>query len=293
MNEIKKYKQKIEFEVMEGKRGSYYSAIKKLGLRPGETTQPSFQLPEHVESKLSSLESVELIADYFSSISQEYLPLEISALPPNVQSHLSTPTCDQIIPRLSAFDVYCKIVRAKKPRSKVPGDLPRKIVKHFAHLIAPPNAAIFNTNTSTAVYPEQWKTEHQLPVPKVYPPQSEDDLRNISKTPFMSKVYEAFIAGWLLPIIQPYLDPGQCGGLKGLSVTHYLIKLLHFVHSAWDKRQPHAVLAACVDLSKAFNRIDHSLVIQDLYDMHTPPWLLNIIISYLSNRSMILSYNGE
>ena len=109
----------------------------------------------------------------------------------------------------------------------------------------------------------------------------------------MSKVYESFIAGWLLPIIQPFLDPGQCGGLKGLSVTHYLIKLLEFVHSTWDKRQPHAVLAACVDLSKAFNRVDHSLVIQDLHDMHTPPWLLKIIISYLSNRSMILSYNGE
>ena len=58
-------------------------------------------------------------------------------------------------------------------------------------------------------------------------------------------------------------------------------------------RQPHSVLAACVDLSKAFNRIDHSLVINDLYDMHTPPWLLNILVSYLSDRSMILEYNGQ
>ena len=41
-----------------------------------------------------------------------------------------------------------------------------------------------------------------------------------------------------------------------------------------------------------FNRIDHSLVIQDLYDMHTPPWLLRILSSYLSGRSMTLSYRG-
>ena len=27
--------------------------------------------------------------------------------------------------------------------------------------------------------------------------------------------------------------------------------------------------------------------------MHTPSWLLNIIVSYLSNRSMFLTYNGE
>ena len=39
--------------------------------------------------------------------------------------------------------------------------------------------------------------------------------------------------------------------------------------------------------------MDHSLVVQDLYDMHTPPWLLRIVISYLTGRSMILTYNGE
>ena len=80
--------------------------------------------------------------------------------------------------------------------------------------------------------------------------------------------------------------------MKGFSITHYLIKLLHFIHASWDLKQPHAVIAAMIDLSKAFNRVDHSLVIQDLYDMHTPAWLLNVVISYLSERSMILSYNG-
>ena len=78
--------------------------------------------------------------------------------------------------------------------------------------------------------------------------------RNIAKTPFFSKVYESCLADWLLPIIQPFLDPGQCG-LKGLFITHYLIKLLDFTNSILDKRQPHAVLAAWIDLSKAFNRV--------------------------------------
>ena len=106
-----------------------------------------------------------------------------------------------------------------------------------------------------------------------------------------SKVYESFIGEWLLDIIQPFIDPGQCG-LKGFSTTHYLIKFLQFVHATLDMKQPHAVLAACIDLSKAFNRIDHCLVIEDLYDMKTPAWLLRIVVSYLSGRSMILSYNG-
>ena len=37
---------------------------------------------------------------------------------------------------------------------------------------------------------------------------------------------------------------------------------------------------------------EYNLVIQDLYDMHTPSWLLKIVISYLSDRSMYLSHNG-
>ena len=72
------------------------------------------------------------------------------------------------------------------------------------------------------------------------------------------------MGGWLLDIIKPYLDPDQCG-MKGLSITHYLVKLLDFIHSTLDRKRPHSVLAACVDISKAFNRVDHSLVIQDLW----------------------------
>ena len=41
-NELQKYRAKIELEVTEGKRGSTYSALKKLGLRPGESVQPGF-----------------------------------------------------------------------------------------------------------------------------------------------------------------------------------------------------------------------------------------------------------
>ena len=232
-----------------------------------------------------------MMANYFSSVSQEYAPLNVNNLPPNVQKYLGNPVLN-ISPELSHSEVWTKLVKAKKPNSVVPGDLPKKLTQRFPCELTTPVTIIFNEISRSKSYPTQWKVERQLPLPKVKQPESEDDLRNIAKTAFFSKVYESIIADWLLPIIQPFLDPGQCG-LKGLSITHYLIKLLHFTHSILDKKQPHAVLAACIDLSKAFNRVDHALLIQDLFDMHTPAWLLNIIISYLSNRTMVLTYNGE
>ena len=73
-----------------------------------------------------------------------------------------------------------------------------------------------------------------------------------------------------MPILDPYLDPGQSGGLKGSSTTHYLIKLMDFVHRTLDKRTPHAVVLATEDLSRAYNRGSHSLVIEDLFSMNYP-----------------------
>ena len=134
--------------------------------------------------------------------------------------------------------------------------------------------------------------EYQTPIPKLNPPSTADDLRNISSTSFYSKQYESFLGEWLFPFVEPFLDPGQCGGLKGSSISHYLVKLLHFIHSYLDKKEPHAVLLALVDLEKAFNRVSHRRVVEDLADMHVPGWLLSILVSYLTERSMFLKFDG-
>ena len=149
-----------------------------------------------------------------------------------------------------------------------------------------------NKITQSAKYTRQWLIEYRAAIPKVYPPVTESDLRLISCTAFLSKVYEAFLRDWLMPIISPFLDPANYGGLKGTSTSLYLINLLNFVHSNLDKPDPHAVLLAQLDLAKAFNRVSHMHVVQDLFDMHVPGWLLNILISFLTNRNMTLKFNG-
>ena len=70
------------------------------------------------------------------------------------------------------------------------------------------------------------------------------------------------------------------------------MKLLHFVLGYLDKKEPHAVLLALIDLEKAFNRVSHLLVIEVLASMHVPGWLLLILISYLSERSMFMRFKG-
>ena len=64
-----KRKLKIEAEVIEGKRGISYSALKKLGAQSNYIVNNVFTLPAHAEDDLSWL------ADYFSKISQQIEPV--------------------------------------------------------------------------------------------------------------------------------------------------------------------------------------------------------------------------
>ena len=70
----------------------------------------------------------------------------------------------------------------------------------------------------------------------------------------------------------------------------YLVKLLDFFHRTLDHRTPHAAVLSMEDLSKAYNRGSHQLIIEDLHAMHLAPWTLSLLCSYLGGRSMVLSY---
>ena len=77
--------------------------------------QNTFTLPNHMDRKLSPDQSVELLADHFAAISQEYDPISISAFPPNIKQVLSNPNCAEV-PRLEEYEVFRKICKAEKFR---------------------------------------------------------------------------------------------------------------------------------------------------------------------------------
>ena len=170
---VKHYTDKITNEVLEGHRTSPYKALRKLGVRTGDCKNELFQLPDHVADKLSEEESAERIANFFSAISQEFDPLDIRKLPPNIQQCLHSAKHDPQIPVLETHEVFRKIMKAKKPNSVIHGDIPKKVVQLFAPELAGPATIIFNKITTSFEYPRQWVKESQVVIPKVIPPNSE------------------------------------------------------------------------------------------------------------------------
>ena len=290
----KKYVEKQIDDIKRSNPSQFYKRVKKLGARLGECQSSTFTLPKHSSNNLTELEAAEEIAKHFSTISKEFPPIDEDRLPERVQTKVKKTGVMEEAPVIEAFQVYENMKKRKVKTSSVPGDLPPKLKKEFSVELAEPAADIFNSINRTGQYPRQWVIEYVTPIPKTNPPESEDDLRNISLTADLSKDYENLLVQWLLPYVQQRLDPGQFGGLKGCSIVHYLMLLFDFILSSTDTRNniPKAVMIALVDFSKAFNRINHAKVITRLSDWGVPGWLLKILISYLKERSMIVRYKG-
>jgi hypothetical protein len=292
--EATKYREKLMREVREGKRGSAYSAIRKLGHRPGDEGRAEFTLPAYVEAGLTPQQAADKLAGYFSAISEAVEPLDEKVFHPALRLAVEQGRSGGAKPALTQHEVYMKMLRVNKPSSAVPGDVPRQLVKEFAFDYAGPATMIINKMIKSSCWPEPWRKESITVITKdrTAPPATENDLRNIAKTPWLSKLAEALLADFLLPLVDKHLDPAQCGGLKGSSINHYLIKLLDFVYRTLDHKEPHAAILTTEDLSKAYNRGSHGLVIEDLHSMHVPGWLLALLCSYLTCRSMTLRYQG-
>ena len=214
---IKKYRDKQLESVRNSSVKSGYSILKKMGSKLGENITSDLNLPCH--KGFSPSEVAEDIANHFSSISNKYKPFEWNDLSDEINKKIEDIKSEDI-PQVTDFDVYKKILTAKKPKSSVPGDIPKRIIKEFSVEISNPLAIIFNKALTEGEYPQDWKTEYGTAIPKVPNPETLDDTRLLSLTKFTSKLFEAFLVQWILEIVGPDLDPSQFGGLKGNSITH-------------------------------------------------------------------------
>ena len=182
----------------------------------------------------------------------------------------------------------------KNTKGGVARDLPVKLAKEFGKELATPASRIFNNIIQSGKWPMRWKSEQGIALNKVKPkqPESESDLRIISLTPFLSKCFESIVMDWLLHFVGEQMDWGQFGGIKGSSSSHYLIDMIIFILYNQDLKEPRAVIAAMVDFEKAFNRQNHHKLITKLSDMGVLGWLLKLVMGFLEERTLIVSYKG-
>ena len=235
------------------------------------------------------------IADYFADISGSFTPVDRSLFPLIPPPH--SPFVSEVPCYPLEYEIHELLKKAKKT-SSVPHDLPVHFLKEFLPELSLPILNIFCKSIASGRFPNRWKNEYVSPHPKVLPPASYKDLRNISLTEFLAKSFERFLlygtssVKGLLHYVKSYIDPHQFA-VPGSSCSHALIKMIDFILSATDDpNKPTAVINLLADWSKAFNKCNHNIILRILSSMKLPAWLLRLIMSYLEHRKMILRFRG-
>ena len=205
---------------------------------------------------LSESELAACLNHYFANVARDIPPLDMSSLAayllPNERE-----------PLVHLHEVCKKLLSVQPNKAMGPDNIPPRIIKEFGYELAEPVTTIFNSSLSTGVVPNIWKEPNITPIQKLKQPQNEGDMRPISLTPILSKDLEDFVVTWMIEDVGEYIDARQFGSLKGSSTPYCLLDLIH----NWlpELENPGCYLRACfLDFSKAFDRINHTIVITKL-----------------------------
>lgn len=250
-----------------GSTKQYFAAVKALGTAAKNN---EWKLTDLFPGK-DDQQAGEEAAAYFTRITDLFPPLQDVDSMPEERRAPVTETC-----------VAKKLKDAKKPNSTVAGDLlPRVVRAHHAWLVRPVTR-IFNAIFESGRWPLTWKTETTVIIPKVPTPDTLADCRNISCTPFLSKVLESILLEDLRSEIPP--DEAQYGGIKASSVDHLLVDLMDKVLEPLETGRPSLVIG--IDFEKAFNRLDHAHCLSELGRLGASKPSLALTRSFLTGRSM-------
>ena len=164
---------------------------------------------------------------------------------------------EETIPIFLPIVVQRNQEKIQTKKSVPPGDIPPLLTKQFAAQLPIPLCHIINSSVRLGQWSRLYKAESVTPVPKSYPPESPDDLRTISGLLTFNKISEKVIANLIISDMIQNLDPSQYTNQKGLSLQHYLIKMIHKILSETDnssKGEVNAVIATLYDWKEAFSR---------------------------------------
>ena len=177
--------------------------------------------------------------------------------------------------------------------NKSPGydEINNKILKLSAKEISKPLTHMFNLSFENGIFPNSLKLAIVMPIFKSDDNKKFKNYRPISVLSCFSKVLERLMYNRLINYIDKngILSKHQYGFRKNRSTEFVIIELIDKITKGIDEGK--YTLGVFLDLSKAFDTLDHRILTKKLEHYGIRGTCLKWFESYLENRKQIVKYN--
>ena len=181
------------------------------------------------------------------------------------------------------------------PTNKAPGidKIPMRVVKDSLPVILPSLSSIINTSFVKGTFPLLWKMAEVTPILKDGDHEQANNNRPVSLLPILSKVCEKVTLSQFMTFLESKqrLSTEQSGNKRFHSTETSLIETTDVILEGIDKQKVTAVVL--LDMSKAFDSLDHRILLLKLQDIGVSSTALRWFSSYLSNRFQAVRINSE
>ena len=170
-----------------------------------------------------------------------------------------------------------------------PDGIPFWLYKQFSGQLSSIIAKLIIFSLSQCLAPALWRHAQITPVPKTNPVSGPSDFRPISVTSLLSRLTERIIVhDYVLPCLKPELFTDQYAYKPTGSTTCALIDFTYRIHNMLETNR--YVRVVFLDLSKAFDMVDHPILINKLATLKISLFIIKWIVSFLSDRTQTTNF---
>lgn len=189
--------------------------------------------------------------------------------------------CAEITPT----DVAEAIRYASNKKSTGSDGLSIQLFKSCSENLVQPLAHLFNKSLESGIFPTNLKQAIVVPVPKGGVNAELNNYRPIALLSIISKIFEIIVKKQILHFLlsNNFFGSNQFGFLPKKSTDDALLQHIKKITLGVDSGQPTA--AVYLDISKAFDTVDHNILALKLERCGIRGSILNWFKSYLSDRT--------
>ena len=245
--------------------------------------------------------SADAFNDHFLSIASSLIKSETSSIEPFQISPILNQLCtDKLksydsctIPEMAVHEVGKYITELKNKKSTGLDTVNVLLLKTSLPYIVQPLTYIYNLCIKQSVFPQAFKTAKVIPLPKTTDLGNPNNFRPISLLSVLSKPLEKHIYKHLMNFMEHHslFHTFQSGFRKNHSCHTALVHLCDKWLSAINKSE--IAGAVFLDFKKAFDLVDHSILLQKLSLYVQNSNTLELVRSFLLDRTQLVCASGE